>query len=110
MIRKRNIKDKTSTASEITAYIVALIIYKVTHDNCIERTEEKDDSKYDKARSETKAWWIKCVAHSKGTAVKFILFLAHCSRRRRFPPSTPTTDRRDLIYSLNNENQPKGKE
>lgn len=116
MIRTRNIKGKASTASEITAYIetknciVALIIYKVTQDNCIERTEGKADSKYDKARNETKAWWIKCVERSKGTAVKFILFLAHCSRRRRFPPSTPTMDRRDLIYSLNNENQLKGKE
>jgi hypothetical protein len=92
MIRKRDKKEKASTVSEITAHIeiknciVALIIYKVTHDNCIERAEGKADSKYDKARNETKAWWIKCVEHSKGTAVKFILFLAHCSRRRRFPP------------------------
>jgi hypothetical protein len=53
---------------------VALIIYKITHDNCIERREGKADSKYDRARNETKAWSIKYVEHSKGTAVKFILF------------------------------------
>jgi hypothetical protein len=87
-----------------------LIIFKVTHDNCIEKIEKKADNKYDKERNEKKAWWIKFVEKSKGTAVKFILFLAHCSRRRRSPPSRPTMDRRDLIYNLNNENQPKGKE